>query len=168
MRWTWLVAAVLMACGGNEAEAPEAEAPEQAAAEAEAPAPEAEAAEEAAPAAPATPAPDGARVFFVSPSDGDTVTSPLHIVMGVEGIAIKPAGAVETGSGHHHIIIGPAGIPEGQVVPADETHIHFGKGQTEADVELEPGEHKLTLQFANGAHTSYGEVLASTITVTVE
>lgn len=167
MRWSWMVAALLMACGGNES-APEAPAEEPAQEEAAAAEPQEAAPAEEVAAVTATPAPEGARVFFESPKDGDTVSSPLHIVMGVEGIDIKPAGAVEEGSGHHHIIIGPAGIPEGQVVPADETHIHFGKGQTEADIELEPGSHKLTLQFANGAHTSYGEVLASTITVTVE
>ena len=49
----------------------------------------------------------------------------------------------------------------------DRTHIHFGGGQTEADVELTPGEHTLTLQFANGMHQSYGADWSKTITVTV-
>ena len=88
--------------------------------------------------------------------------------MGVEGMDVKPAGDLTEGSGHHHLIIGPAGVDQGTVVPADETHIHFGKGQTETEVELAPGEHKLTLQFANGSHISYGEVMAATITITVE
>lgn len=29
--------------------------------------------------------------------------------------------------------------------------LHYGKGQTEAEVTLPPGEHKITLQFADGA-----------------
>lgn len=107
------------------------------------------------------------RVFFVSPKDGETVTSPVKILMGVEGMDIRPAGQLEANTGHHHIIIGPAGVPEGQVVPADEKHIHFGAGQTEAEIELPPGEHRITLQFADGMHTSYGEVMSSTITVKV-
>ena len=126
--------------------------------------------EEPAPAPEPEPEPEAAsgKVVFVSPADGDTVKSPVKIVMGVEGMEVKPAGTQDEGTGHHHIIIGPAGIEKGTVVPADETHIHFGKGQTEAEVELEAGEHKITLQFADGNHTSYGEVMAATITITVE
>jgi len=37
-------------------------------------------------------------------------------------------------------------------VPFDDTHLHFGKGQTEASIVLAPGKHKLTLQFANALH----------------
>lgn len=107
------------------------------------------------------------RVYFVSPTDGATVTSPVKILMGVEGMEIRPAGQLEDNTGHHHIIIGPAGLPEGQVIPADEKHIHFGAGQTEAEVELPPGEHRLTLQFADGMHVSYGDVMANTITIKV-
>ena len=109
-----------------------------------------------------------AKVFFTSPADGAKVKSPVKLVFGVEGMQVKPAGELAENTGHHHVIIGPAGVPEGQVVPADETHIHFGKGQTEAEIELPAGEHKLTMQFADGNHTSYGEVMAATITLTVE
>jgi len=109
-----------------------------------------------------------ARVMFLEPKDGAVVTSPVHLKFGVEGMAVRPAGEVVEGTGHHHVIIGPAGVAKGDVVPADETHIHFGKGQTEADIELPPGEHQLTMQFADGSHTSYGDVLATTITITVE
>ena len=148
----------LVACGGGDApaEAPPAEEPA-----AEAPAAEEPAAEEPA-------ADTKLRVFFVEPADGATLTSPVKIVMGVEGMKVHPAGPQVEGTGHHHLIIGPAGIPEGTQVPADEKHIHFGKGQTEAEIELPPGEHKLTMQFADGSHTSYGEVMAATITITVE
>ena len=40
----------------------------------------------------------------------------------------------------------------GTEIPFDETHLHFGKGQTEAALTLAPGKHKLTLQFANALH----------------
>lgn len=109
-----------------------------------------------------------ARVFFRSPADGARVKSPLKIEFGVEGMQVRPAGELAENTGHHHVIIGPAGIATGQVVPADEKHIHFGAGQTEAELALPPGDHKLTMQFADGNHTSYGEVMAATITVTVE
>lgn len=112
--------------------------------------------------------PEGASVFFVNLNDGDVVTSPVHVEMGVNAFEIMPAGKIEKGTGHHHLVIndGPADL--GVVVPADDTHIHFGGGQTETDVELAPGEYTLTLQFANGLHQSYGPELSKTITVTVE
>jgi hypothetical protein len=46
--------------------------------------------------------------------------------------------------------------------------MHFGKGQTETEVKLPPGKYKLTMQFANGAHQSYGAGLSKSINITVK
>ncbi|MEJ2006160.1 MAG: DUF4399 domain-containing protein [Cyclobacteriaceae bacterium] len=114
-----------------------------------------------------TTSPD-ARVYFVSLNDGDTVTSPFKVEMGVEGMQVEPAGEVHEGFGHHHLVIDGSFIPEGEVVPANEKNIHYGKGQTvTGDITLEPGTHTLTLQFADGVHASYGEDLSATIEVYV-
>ena len=117
-----------------------------------------------APVAPAAP------VRFVSPADGAVVTSPFKVVFGVTGLEVKPAGEEieNTKAGHHHLIINAGPVKAGESVPFSDTYIHFGKGQTEAMVELKPGTYKLTMQFANGAHVSYGEPRAATITVTVK
>ena len=56
----------------------------------------------------------------------------------------------------------------GEMIPMDEKHLHFGKGQTETDVTLPPGQYTLTMQFANGAHQSYGPELSKSIKVTVK
>ena len=114
------------------------------------------------------PVPEGAKVFFVSPKDGDTVTSPVQIQMGIEGMVIEPAGQIKDGSGHHHIIVDADPIPKGTLVPADDQHWHYGKGQTDAQLTLEPGQHTLQLQLANGVHLSYGEQMSEKITITVE
>lgn len=114
------------------------------------------------------PVPEGAKVFFVSPKDGDTVTSPVQIQMGIEGMVIEPAGQIKDGSGHHHIIVDADPIPKGTLVPADAQHWHYGKGQTDAQLTLAPGQHTLQLQLANGVHLSYGEQLSSKVTITVE
>jgi hypothetical protein len=53
------------------------------------------------------------------------------------------------------------------VISTDDTHRHLGKGQTEADLELPPGEYKLTLQFADGLHRSYGKERSATIRIKV-
>lgn len=113
--------------------------------------------------------PEGAKVMFTNIKNGDKVKSPFKVKMGTEVIRVDTAGPVVTGSGHHHIIIdGPDFLPAGEMVPRDSTHLHFGKGQTETELNLSPGTHKLTLQFADGLHRSYGDKLSSTITVTVK
>jgi hypothetical protein len=111
--------------------------------------------------------PTGRRVFFVEPADGATVTSPLKVVFGAEGVEIKPAGDLTPNSGHHHLILDAPASEAGSAVPADANHLHFGGGQTETTVELSPGEHTLTMQLADFAHRSYGPGFSATLKVTV-
>lgn len=149
----------LLACGGSEpAATPPAEAPATQAPPVEAPAAEPPAVE--------TP-PEGAAVKFVEPADGASVSSPVKVVMGVDGLQVVPAGELKSGTGHHHIIIDGEAPAVGEVVPKDATHLHFGDGSTETQLELSPGEHTLTLQFADGMHRSYGPALSTSIKVTV-
>jgi hypothetical protein len=42
-----------------------------------------------------------------------------------------------------------------------------GAAQTEAEIKLLPGTYKLTLQFTDRDHKSYGPPMAKSITVTV-
>ena len=112
---------------------------------------------------------EGQRVFFANLEDGQVVTSPLTVEFGVEGMVVEPAGEVKENSGHHHLLIDHDFTPAGEVVPpADSTQLHFGKGQLSTEIILAPGEHKLTLQFANGVHMSYGEKMSATINISVE
>jgi hypothetical protein len=107
-------------------------------------------------------------VSFVEPLDGAVVSGEFKVVMDVRGMKLMPAGEVVEGAGHHHLLIDAEPIAAGEVVPNDEQRRHFGKGQTETTLALSPGEHTLSLQFADGAHVSYGEKLRRTITVQVE
>jgi hypothetical protein len=107
-------------------------------------------------------------VSFVEPADGATVSSPFKVKFGVSGMDIKPVGDMSANTGHHHLLINHDSIKDGEVVPVDDTHMHFGKGQTETTVTLPPGKYKLTMQFANGAHQSYGAGMSKTINVTVK
>ncbi|MBB5456606.1 DUF4399 domain-containing protein [Paraburkholderia sp. Cpub6] len=109
-----------------------------------------------------------AGVTFVQPADGATVTNPVHVVFGLDGMKIAPAGTLTDGTGHHHLLIDGKPLPKGEVVPATDKSLHFGKGQTEADLTLPPGDHTLTLQFGDGAHRSYGPEMSKTITVHVK
>jgi hypothetical protein len=106
-------------------------------------------------------------VDFVEIKDGDEVTSPFKVKFSVTGMSVAPAGETAVNTGHHHLLINVEGVPIGELVPADEKHIHFGKGQTETEVALPRGKYRLTLQFANGLHQSYGEVMRKSILITV-
>jgi len=107
-------------------------------------------------------------VSFVEPADGATVTSPFKVKFAVSGMDVKPAGDMTAKTGHHHLLINTGPMKAGEMIPMDEKHLHFGKGQTETDVTLPPGQYTLTMQFANGAHQSYGPELAKSIKVTVK
>ena len=107
-------------------------------------------------------------VFFKNLKDGQTVSKEVTIEFGVKGMDVRPAGKLKDGTGHFHLIIDKEPAAKGKVVPADEHHIHYGKGQKQDAVTLEPGKRQLTLQFADGAHRSLGKKWTQTITVNVK
>jgi hypothetical protein len=109
------------------------------------------------------------RVYFKTLKNGAVVPTTFKVEFGVDGLRVRPAGEdpLDHTSGHHHLIIDGRPIPPGKPVPFDDKDLHFGNGQTEAQITLPPGRHTLTLQFADGAHLSYGPKWAATITVNV-
>ncbi|MGC6414492.1 MAG: DUF4399 domain-containing protein [Bacteroidia bacterium] len=108
------------------------------------------------------------KVFFTNVKTGDTLTNPVALVYGVEGMEVHPAGEIIEGTGHHHLLIGLDSVPAGQVVPADKNHIHYGGGQIADTLDLPSGNVKLSLQFADGMHASYGNKMSHTIEVFVK
>jgi len=116
-----------------------------------------------------TAAPEGARVFFLTPADGDTVSSPVTVEFGIEGMSVVRAGDAAPDSGHHHLIV-DADLPDlGQPIPADTRHIHFGDGSSSTRLELEPGEHSLQLLLGDYRHVPHEPpVISERITVIVE
>ena len=107
-------------------------------------------------------------VYFIAPANGATVSSPVAVKFGLKGMDIRPAGEQVSGTGHHHLLINRESLASGQIIPVDDVHIHFGKGQTETELNLQPGTYKLTLQFADGFHLSYGKDMSATLTITVK
>ena len=109
------------------------------------------------------------KVAFDSPKDGETVSSPVQVIMSAQNFTVEEAGEVKDGAGHMHIMIDTPCIAAGEVIPKDDNHRHFGDGSTETELELEPGQYKLCLQAADGAHVALeGEGTTHTISVTVE
>ena len=159
-----LVAAglTLSACGGGETETSDDTAAAEEAAAGTSP---------AVPVAslPRTPSPDGARVFFISPGDGETVSSPVSIEFGIEGMSVVAAGDATPHSGHHHLIVN-AELPDLSLpIPATDNYVHFGDASTSTEIALEPGTHTLQLLLGDHLHIPHDPPVSSeTITITVE
>ena len=105
---------------------------------------------------------DDAKLYIISPLDGETVSSPVKIVFGLQGMGIAPAGIKFNNTGHHHLLIDVAELPDiNSPIPSDDNHKHFGKGQTEAVIELQPGEHTLQLMLGDHMHIPHDPVVVS-------
>lgn len=115
-----------------------------------------------------SPAPEGAQVYIVSPQDGDTVGTNFTVVFGLANMGVAPAGIAMPNTGHHHLLINMDQLPDlGQPLGADV--MHFGLGQTQASVTLEPGEHTLQLVLGDHMHVPHNPpVMSEKITITVE
>jgi len=118
---------------------------------------------------PRTAAPADAKVYFISPKNGETIRGPITVRFGLSGMGVAPAGTVAENTGHHHLIV-DAPLPAlDQPLPKDATHLHFGKGQTETVLTLPPGKHTLQLVFADGNHIPHDPpVNSEQITITVK
>ena len=119
-----------------------------------------------------TPSPEGAEVYFVAPEDGATVQGPVTIRFGLSGMGVAPAGVDVPNTGHHHLYINRAPFGEddaGFGVPADDQHLHFGGGQTEATLALPAGTHSLQLVLGDVNHVPHDPpVVSEVIEITVE
>lgn len=114
------------------------------------------------------PSPPGAMAYIISPADGDAVSSPVRVLFGLTGAGVVPAGIEREGAGHHHLLI-DAAVPDlDSPVPADTNYRHFGGGQTEVEIELEPGTHTLQLLLGDEMHVPHDPpILSERITIEV-
>jgi hypothetical protein len=102
-----------------------------------------------------TPSVPGAEVYFIDVKDGDTISEKVTLHFGLKNMGVAPAGSDLPNSGHHHLIIDDNLPPLNAPIPNDPHHLHFGAGQTEAEVSLAPGEHTLQLVFADKNHVPH-------------
>lgn len=124
-----------------------------------------------------TPAPAGAKVYFVGLKDGDTVSSPVKVIFGLSGMGVAPAGIEKKNTGHHHVFVDRPPLGKGKDgkdelaanIPADDNHKHFGGGQTETSLQLSPGKHTLQLVLGDQNHIPHNPpVVSPVITITVK
>ena len=116
-----------------------------------------------------TPAPENAGLYFISPADGATVSNPVTVRFGLKNMGVAPAGIKYDNSGHHHLLVDTELPSLDFPIINDGNHLHYGGGQTEATVELPPGEHTLQLLLGDFAHIPHEPaVMSERITITVE
>jgi len=111
---------------------------------------------------------DAPRVWFITPEDGATVTSPVAFEFGSENITIEPKGDIHEGAGHHHLGLNTECLPAGEAIPEADPWVHFGDGSAMIEMQLEPGEHTITIQIGDGEHVTLDEAgLCTSVTITV-
>ncbi len=108
-----------------------------------------------------TPSGRGAEVYFVDLKDGATIPSKTTIYFGLRNMGVAPAGSDRENSGHHHLLIDTDLPPLNRPIPADFNHLHFGAGQTEAEITLKPGEHTLQLLMGDKDHVPHSPPVMS-------
>ncbi|MBB3230205.1 DUF4399 domain-containing protein [Halomonas stenophila] len=115
--------------------------------------------------------PEGAEVDIIAPQDDASVSGPLTVRMGLEGMGVAPAGMEAPNTGHHHLLIDTplAEVDLSAPLPSSDQTRHFGGGQTQTTLELPAGEHTLQLLFMDHRHLSFDPpVVSDPITITVE
>lgn len=112
----------------------------------------------------------GAEVYIISPKSGATVGTKVTVQFGLKGMGIAPAGSDIDNTGHHHLIIDKATPPLSEFLPMGDPQVmHFGKGQTEAEITLTPGQHTLQLVLGDKDHKPHvPAVVSQKVTITVK
>lgn len=116
-----------------------------------------------------TPAPSDAKLYFITPKDGETIQGPVTIRFGLVNMGVAPAGVEKEKTGHHHLLIDTPLPKMDEPIPTDDKHRHFGGGQTEATITLPPGRHTLQLLLGDWTHIPHNKpVMSEKITITVQ
>jgi hypothetical protein len=117
-----------------------------------------------------TPSAPNAKVYIISPANGATVSGPVVVRFGLTGMGVAPAGIEMENTGHHHLIVDAPTPALNDYLPTGNAQVlHFGKGQTETELKLAPGQHTLQLVFADKDHKPHQPpVVSEKITITVK
>ena len=116
-----------------------------------------------------SPSLDNASVYFISPSDEESISGKVTVRFGLENFGVAPAGTQILNTGHHHLIIDADLPPLNLPIPADKNYVHFGKGQTEVELVLSKGTHTLQLLLGDFRHVPHNPpIFSKRITVQVD
>jgi hypothetical protein len=93
--------------------------------------------------------------YFSNLQDNARIETPFRVTFGLSGgwglaPISKPVGGK---SGHHHLLVNKElPLDFKKPLPFDDQYIHFGKGQMQTVLMLEPGVYNLRLLLANDKH----------------
>ena len=93
--------------------------------------------------------------YFTNLQDGAKIETPYRMTFGLGGgWGLAPITSLAKGkSGHHHLLVNrDLPLDFGKALPFNEQYIHFGKGQMETVLTLEPGSYTLRLLLADDKH----------------
>ncbi len=118
-----------------------------------------------------SPAPNsGSEAYFTNLQEGAKIETPFRATFGLAGgWGLAPITSPATGkSGHHHLLVNrDLPLDFKKALPFNDQYIHFGKGQMETVLTLEPGNYTLRLLLADDKHIPrfvYSKPLNITVT----
>ena len=116
-----------------------------------------------------TPPAKRVRLYFITPTNEERIHGPVVVRFGLRGMGIAPAGVAAANAGHHHLLVDVnEPLDPKQPIPASRHYIHFGAGQSETELDLEPGPHTLQLVLGDQNHMMFDPpVVSDRIRVTV-
>jgi hypothetical protein len=114
-----------------------------------------------------TASPPNAEIYFITPEDNDGARGSITVRFGLKHMGVTHAGDAYANSGHHHLLIDVDELPSAdEPIPLDKQHLHFGAGETEAEIDLPPGKHTLQLVLGDANHYMFKPpVVSKKITV---
>lgn len=108
--------------------------------------------------------------YFTNLKDGANIETPFRVTFGLSGgWGLAPISKPISGkSGHHHLLVNrELPLDFKKALPFNDQYIHFGKGQMETVLNLEPGTYTLRLLLADDKHLPhfvYSKPLSVTVT----
>jgi hypothetical protein len=111
-----------------------------------------------------------AKAKIVAPKQGATVTgSTVHVVLASEGVVIAPVADKKPGTAHYHLFLDTNLTPVDSAIPIGVPGMwHLGKGQSEYDLEVAPGSHRLIVELADPLHVPLKNATTDTIRFSVK
>ena len=112
-----------------------------------------------------------ADAYFVNLDDGAKIETPFRLAFGLgAGWGLAPISSPSSGkSGHHHLLVNrELPLDFKKALPFSDQYIHFGKGQMETVLTLEPGTYTLRLLLAYDKHVPhfvYSKPIKITVTL---
>lgn len=112
------------------------------------------------------PAASAPAVMITQPANDAVIEGNSVVVMlEVSNLTIAPAGTMDAGTGHHHLVVDTDLPAAGVAIPSTPgVHIHMGQAQTEMELtDLASGEHMVIAVVGDGAHVPLDPWVADTV-----